>query len=411
MRLRHRDGTLVHLSYCTNVHPDETLDGVIAQLERFAAPVRERLGAPLLGVGLWLARGTVTTLRTVPGALSQLRSELERHGLEVVTLNGFPYAGFHDPTVKKAVYSPDWTEQARLDYTVDLAHILAELLPIDAARGSISTLPLGWRDPWDGEQHAAATARLSRLAGELEALRVQTGRVIRVALEPEPGCIVQDTTQAAALLGPIAAAAAFHAVTGSVDPSIGICLDACHLATGWEEPLPALARLADAGLAVVKLQASAALQIDDPLDPAARAALRTFAEERFLHQTRERAGDTPLERDDLADALGGDHPLPGDDAWRVHFHVPMHSEPVAPLRSTRDHLDQTLAAMFGGPTALTDHVELETYTWGVLPTGARPTDDAGLIDGIAAEIAWVRDRLREHGLTEVPAAAHSAVAQ
>jgi sugar phosphate isomerase/epimerase len=404
MRLLHRDGTIVHLSYCTNVHPAETLDGVIAQLERFAGPVRERLGAPLLGVGLWLARGTATTLRTVPGALPRLRAELLRHRLEVVTLNGFPYAGFHDTTVKKAVYSPDWTEQARLDYTVDLAHILAALLPADAVRGSISTLPLGWREPWTADQHEASVGRLASLSAELEALRVKTGRVIRLALEPEPGCIVQETTQAARLWGPIAGASDFAAVTGAPGPSIGVCLDACHLATGWEEPSPALDRLSAAGLPIVKLQASAALQVDDPSDPASRAALEAFAEQKFLHQTRERTAGAPLERDDLADALGGNDPLPALDAWRVHFHVPMHAEPARPLRSTRDHLDQTLAALFAGPKALTDHVELETYTWGVLPIGTRPEDDAGLVNGIAAEIEWVRDRLLAHGLTEAPAA-------
>ena len=55
MRLRHRDGSVLHLAYCSNVHPADDLDGVAAQLERYAARVRERLDVPVLGAGLWVA--------------------------------------------------------------------------------------------------------------------------------------------------------------------------------------------------------------------------------------------------------------------------------------------------------------------------------------------------------------------
>lgn len=388
MRLLHRDGTVVHVAYCTNVHPAEDAAGVVEQLRRFAGPVRARLGVDRLGVGLWLARDVATTLRTDAGALRTLREALAREGLEVVTLNGFPYAGFHASSVKKAVYLPDWSQPERLAYTLDLAWVLAALMPDDAQRGSISTLPLGWREPWGTDRHAAAVEQLERLGQGLAALRDSTGRTVRVAMEPEPGCVVETTQQAAERWGPLAC------------DVLGVCLDACHLAVGFEAPGPALARLAAAGLQVVKVQASAALHVDDPGDRATRQALERFAEPRFLHQVRERALGGPWARDDLPAALAGGDPLPADDAWRVHFHVPMHAEPELPLRSTRDHLDATLTELFGGAEARTDHVELETYTWGVLPAGSRPKDDDGLVDGVAAELAWVRDRLLAHGLTE-----------
>lgn len=388
MRLRHRDGTLVHVAYCTNVHPAEDIDGVVDQLGRFCGPVRSQLGVDRLGVGLWLARAVATTLRRDPRALDRLRAELDRRGLEVVTLNGFPYAGFHASSVKKRVYRPDWSEPERLDYTLDLAHVLAGLLPDDAVRGSISTLPLGWREPWGGERHAAAVAHLAHLAAGLQALRDSTGRVVRVAMEPEPGCVVESTAQAAERWGPIAS------------ETLGVCLDACHLAVAFEQPAPALARLDAAGLQVVKLQASAALHVDDPSDADAHATLSRFCEPRFLHQVRERALGGPWACDDLDEALSGECPLPRDDAWRVHFHVPLHAQPEPPLRSTRGHLDATLGVLLGGDVARTDHVELETYTWGVLPAGLRPHDDDGLVGGIAAELAWLRDRLLCHGMRE-----------
>ncbi|MEU0537535.1 metabolite traffic protein EboE [Amycolatopsis tolypomycina] len=373
MRFRHRDGTLVHLAYCTNVHQAEDLDGVLAQLGRFGEPVRERLGVPRLGLGLWLARPVAAALAHDPAAVDRLKRELAVRGLEVVTLNGFPYQGFHDPVVKHKVYRPDWAAPERTRYTLDLARLLAELMPDDAVRGSVSTLPLGWRTEWRGDD------------GQLEVLAkglAGQDRPVRVAFEPEPGCVIETTAQAAALLS-------------EVDKEwLGVCLDACHLAVGFEDPAAALGRLEAAGLAVVKLQASAALEAPDPADPSTRAALESFVEPRFLHQSNEGA---PPGADDLDLALAGG--LPGRAPWRVHFHVPLHADPAPPLTSTRPVLAATLAELFGGGTARTDHVEVETYTWQVLPDA--PADDAGLVAGIAAELDWTRRELTTLGLEEV----------
>ncbi|WP_316743840.1 metabolite traffic protein EboE [Streptomyces sp. MK7] len=386
MRLLHPDGTVVHLAYCTNVHPAEDLDGVLAQLARHAEPVRERLGAPVLGLGLWLARDAAAALAADDAAVGGLRRELTARGLEVVTLNGFPYRGFHDPVVKHAVYRPDWTEPDRLHYTLDLARVLAALLPEDAAHGSVSTVPLGWRTPWTAGQADQAARTLDTLADGLADLAADTGRTIRVGLEPEPGCVVETTAEAVR-----------HLARVDTD-RIGVCLDACHLAVGFEEPAAALARLEAAGLTVVKTQASCALQAADPSDPATRAALARFAEPRFLHQVREQ-GAPPRAVDDLDDALAGG--LPGRDPWRVHFHVPLHADPEPPLTTTRPELEATLAALLGGDTARTAHVEAETYTWGVLPEAARPQGPDALADGIAAELAFTRDHLISLGLKEV----------
>ncbi|WP_439382338.1 metabolite traffic protein EboE [Amycolatopsis lexingtonensis] len=372
MRFRHRDGTLVHLAYCTNVHQAEDLDGVLTQLARFGEPVRERLGVPRLGLGLWLARPVASELVANPAAVARLRSELATRGLEVVTFNGFPYQGFHDPVVKHKVYRPDWATPERTRYTLDLARLLTELMPEDAARGSVSTLPLGWRTEWQDDR-----GQLELLAKGLAELE----RPVRVAFEPEPGCVIETTAQAAALLS-------------DVDTErLGVCLDTCHLAVGFEEPAAALGRLEAAGLDVVKLQASAALEAASPKDPATRRALESFVEPRFLHQSNEGA---PPGADDLDLALAGG--LPGEAPWRVHFHVPLHADPAPPLTSTRPVLAATLAELFGGAAARTDHVEVETYTWQVLPDA--PADDAGLVAGIAAELDWTRRSLIELGLEE-----------
>jgi len=386
MRFRHPDGSVVHLSYGSNVHPAETVDGIVEQLRRFAGGVRSALDADLLGVGLWLPVGAAAELAEDPAALDRVREVLHAERLEVVTVNAFPYRGFHDPVVKKAVYRPDWSEAARLDFTLDCARALARLLPDEAARGSISTLPLGWRSPWDAERDRAARDNLDRLAQGLARVAAETGRTVRVGLEPEPGCVVETIDDAVTKL------------TG-LDPAyVGTCVDTCHLATAFEDGEDALGRLAHAGLSVVKAQASAALHAESPADPATRAALASYAEDRFLHQTREQTDDGVAGRDDLGEALTGRTALPGRRPWRVHFHVPLHAAPEPPLTSTRAHLEASLAGLVGGTHPVTDHIEIETYTWSVLPSAQRPDDDAGLIAGIGAEVSWVRDRLLALGL-------------
>nr|BFE38506.1 metabolite traffic protein EboE [Actinomadura rugatobispora] len=386
MRLRHADGTLVHLAYCANVHPADDLPGVLDRLGRYAEPVRRLLGVPRLSIGLWLPRPVAALLAAEPAALEKLRAALDGGGLEVVTLNGFPYAGFGREVVKTDVYLPDWGDPERLAYTVDLARILAALLPGDAVRGSVSTLPLGWAPWWDGERRDRARRHLDALAAELDDLEERTGRAVRVGLEPEPGCVVETTADAARHLS-------------GLDPRrLGVCLDACHLAVAFEEPEEALARLDAAGLPVVKTQASAALHAADPR--AARSALAAFAEPRYLHQTRALDARGVHRADDLPDALGGASGggLPVDAPWRVHFHMPLHADPPAPLTSTRAELAATLRALVGGPAARTDHIEVETYTWTVLPGGGTAGDR--LVAGIAAELDWTRAELLRLGLTD-----------
>ena len=197
-------------------------------------PCARALGWSRLGVGLWLPAKAVADLRDAR-TLDVLRAALDVQQLDVVTLNGFPYEAFHAPVVKHAVYRPDWTEPARLEHTLELARLLHALLPEDADGGSISTLPLAWREPWPAEAHQQALGALRRLADGLADLADRAGRPVRVALEPEPGCVVGTVAQAVDVLADLA------------PDWIGICLDACHLAVEFEDPAEAVRRAVDRG--------------------------------------------------------------------------------------------------------------------------------------------------------------------
>jgi sugar phosphate isomerase/epimerase len=390
------------LSYCTNVHPAEDLDGVLDQLATYAGPVRAAAGLDRLGVGLWLPAPLAKRLRTDAAALARLRATLDTNRLTVHTLNAFPYQAFHAKVVKRAVYSPTWAERARLNYVLDCAHVLAALLP-DGAEGSISTLPLAWRAPWtpaDDDESARALATASR---ELRDLTAATGRVIRIAVEPEPGCVLDTVDDVVAWL----AARTGPSVPADrrIDPEyVGVCLDTCHLAVSFADPAAAVRHITDAGLRVVKVQASAALHVSTPSDPAARAAVAHYAEDRYLHQVRELTpGGEVLAADDLPDALGAADAtrpgtaLPGQGPWRVHFHVPLHHDPAPPLAATPDVLTAAVAAVRAAPHGEAAHLDVETYTWSVLPTGT----DADLVAGIAAELRWARRHLLDPIAAEV----------
>lgn len=373
------------LSYCTNVHPAEDLDGVLAQLHRYAGPVREAAGLDTLGVGLWLPADLAHRLAASPADRARLRDALARHRLTVHTLNAFPYGGFHADVVKHAVYRPTWADPARAAYTLACAEVLADLLP-DGVDGSISTLPLAWREPWSAADDAAATAALADVSAGLRDLAVRTGRTVRLAVEPEPGCVLDTVDDVAGWLG-----ARLGAGPGQIDPEhVGVCLDTCHLAVSFADPVAAVRRIRQAGLRVVKVQASAALHVADPADPVARAAVARFAEQRYLHQVRERSGGAVHAADDLPEALTG---LPSAGPWRVHVHVPLHHRPAAPLAATTDVLRDAVTAVLRGPHGDEAHLDVETYTWSVLPDelAARAADD--LVAGIAAELRWAVDHL------------------
>lgn len=378
MRFAAKDGSTVHLSYCSNVHAAESAHGVVEQLARYAGPVRQAADVPVLGLGLWLSADAACAFTLEGGLRDALREELRRQQLEVVTLNGFPYGGFHDPVVKHSVYRPDWTTPQRADHTLRLARLLAWLLPDDVADGTISTLPLGYREPWGQAQQDEALRRLGQVAEGLADLERRSGKRIRLALEPEPGCVLETTEQVSDLLASLGR------------PEVQACLDAAHLAVQWEDPLGAVQALA-ARSGIAKAQLATALHVDDPR--ADRGLLQAHDEPRYLHQVRERSGGGT---DDLPEALAG--ALAGAGPWRVHVHLPLHADPA---HTTAAELEQVLSALVGGDVPLTHSLEIETYTWSVLPDEHRPQGDDALVAGIAQELGWARQRLRDLGLTEL----------
>lgn len=396
MRLSLDGGRAAFLSYCANVHPGERLDDVWAALDA-AAQVRAALPVGRLGVGLWLARSALAPLAQNGGA-RRLADEIDRRGLEVVTMNGFPYGNFHAEVVKRAVYHPDWCTPERSIYTKTLAEILATLLPGRVDSGTISTSPLAHRNEVAGSVlsfTARATDALCHLAADLARLRDHTGKRIRICVEPEPGCLLESTRDAIAWWhDEVPAAVRRTGIPLDVaHDHLGICFDTCHQAVAFEDAATSLDALAAARVPVGKMQLSSAIEVPEPGTPAGRDAMERFAEQRFLHQVRACGADGRLAGvDDIYPDLSGLDALPQDRPWRVHYHTPIHREVLGEVATTRGFLRDAIAWLRASDLP-PPHLDVETYTWSVLPESERPVDQAGLVAGIAAELRWARAEL------------------
>jgi sugar phosphate isomerase/epimerase len=389
----------LHLTYCTNIHPGETWDEVFANVSTHVLAVKARVSPDQpFGVGLRLSAAAARRLAE-PDTLSAFAAFLRAHDLYVFTINGFPYGAFHGTAVKENVYRPDWLEDERVAYSDQLAGILAALVP-PHLEGSVSTVPGCFLERSDGDAGARMAERLRRHALVLWRLRETSGRTIGLALEPEPHCVMETSGDAIGFfdrhLFTRPSFEAFARASGldlvqaeeALRRHLGVCLDACHAAVEFEEPSEALRGLRAAGIRILKVQVSAGLRVVRP-DAAALAELARFAEGVYLHQVVINTGGTLRRLVDLPQALAQARPGQLGDEWRVHFHVPLFQERLGPFLNTQAFLDELLPEV--ARTAATAHLEVETYTWDVLPEEHRrdPVDDA-----IARELRWTLERLR-----------------
>jgi len=380
------------LSYCMNVHPGRTVEEVEQGLDRFTCPVQENYAAPL-AAGLWLARSVVRELLQSPNELTRFAEGLATRDLSCHTLNAFPYGDFHSDRVKETVYIPDWSQPERLDYTTDCARVLAALMP-EGCEGSISSLPLGFKQTPHGEDFFdRCIDQLLELSRRLDALHDDTGKVVRLGLEPEPVCLIETTAEAIDFFNRLWQMARQLDELEAVKRHIGLCYDVCHQAVQFEDIEQSIAELHQAGVRINKVHVTCAIHVDDPgADSEARHALARYAEPRYLHQTNARLPDGEILRMlDLTRefAVNPDRGFADADAWRVHFHVPVDAEELGPLKTTRPELKQALAAVAG--LDYPPHLEVETYTWEVLPDGNRTE----LVDGLTNELTATRGLLAE----------------
>ena len=377
------------LSYCTNVHPCRSRHDLERIITEEASSVRDQCGFDI-GIGLWLPSVVVSEVAHDFAATQSIANALNDQGLQCYSLNAFPFGDFHSERVKENVYLPDWSDARRLDYTRSCSKFLAGILSGEH-EGSISTLPLAYKQATRSENFIKTVVeQFMQLARDLNALHQDTGKMIRLAIEPEPFCILETTLETIHFFEMMWDVADKNGCGDLVREHIGVCYDVCHQAVEFEDAVTAVRQMVTAGVRINKVQISCAIELDDPSDEKSRRALATFAEPRYLHQTFGKHRDGQIIcNPDLSQELALHPPSDWQEAevWRVHFHVPVDADRLGPLRTTRPELIRGLEAIQQLPYE--PHLEVETYTWPVLP-GVQSGD---VISGMARELVATRNLL------------------
>ena len=394
-------GTLGHLTYSTLVHAGDNWDQMRASVEEFVPKVKRRLGVEgKFGVSLRISGDSQKTLSESAEARSDLKKFLEDEGLYVFTINAFPYGPFKGQRVMERVYEPDWTTNQRVEYTKAIADILVDITDEDTSP-SIQTAPLAFAPNVSDESYIARfTTSVFEVISHLYHLEARTGRRVKLSIEPEPACYLETTDETVAffqerLYAPAGVAElaniaqiALSEAEGAIKRYLGIVFDIGHQSVGFEDIPQSLEKLVNAGIPIFKLQEAAALWVES-LSIDIIPELRRFTDTIYLSQTNLKTADGIVKYLNLGEALDAYEANPVPTEMRTHFHVPVFLEEIGPFKTTRFAVQQALAMHRKQP--LSDHLEIETYTWDVLPAELKTGD---IVDYVSRELEFVMKELQ-----------------
>ncbi len=392
---------LGHLAYSTLVHPGDTWEEMRASLTDHLPEVKRRVGpdAPF-GVSLRLSGAAAATLAADAAERAWLREFLADEDLYVFTVNAFPQGPFKGRRVMEDVYEPDWSTEERVAYTRDVADVLADITPA-GIEPTIQTMPLAFRPKAGDPAYVDRfTRNLLRVVAHLVDLERRTGRRVKLAVEPEPFCFLETIEETAAYFSGRLYARSGAAVVaaeagiplseayGALRRHLGVVFDICHQAVEFDDIPASLALLAEHGVPVFKLQAAAALWVPRVTEETV-AELERFTDTIYLSQTSELRDGRITRHLNLSDAIAAWRADPGGEReWRTHFHVPVFLDDLGPFRTTRFAIEQALDAHLADPQST--HLEIETYTWDVLPAHLK---DGDIDDYVTRELTWLRGHL------------------
>ncbi len=392
---------LGQLTYSTLVHEGDTWPEMRASVARYLPAVKTAVSPEQpLGVSLRLSGASAGTLAADPGERRSFAEELRSQDLYVFTVNAFPHGPFKGRDVMEDVYEPDWTTEERVRYTTDVADVLVDITEPDV-EPSIQTAPLAFRPKVTGDDYVESfTRNLLRVVAHLVDLERRTGRRIKLALEPEPFCFLETTEETVRYFEErvysASGARTLTALTGLplseaeglLRRHLGVVFDIGHQSVAFEDIRSSLETLVAAGIPIFKLQEAAALWVPEVTEDAVRE-LRQFTETIYLSQTTELRNGTVNRFLNLSDAIEAWRASPsGAREWRTHFHVPVFLDEIGGFRTTRAGVEAALRMHAEVP--LSDHLEIETYTWDVLPAHLKTGD---ITEYVSREIEWVRDQV------------------
>lgn len=392
-----------HLTYCSNIHTGESWELHFAELKA-NIPIIKQQTCPEkpMGIGLRLSNQASIDL-TEHAHLKAFKAWLTEQDCYVFTMNGFPYGGFHDVVVKDQVHAPDWTTDDRVEYTIRMFKILAKLLPEKIQEGGISTSPLSYRFWWPEEENLQkatklATQNILLVVDELIKIGKETGKIMHLDIEPEPSGLLENGMEFIEWYQNYLIPLAFEHFAEQgiladkalkyVQRHVQLCYDVCHFGVSFEEPQLIINQLNSFGIRVGKIQISSALKVDFRTDGESKIKeLAKYDEPTYLHQVVAKLNEGTFQKfADLKEAIDNFEPNKYME-WRIHFHVPLFLDNYGLLGSTQSEIVKTLS--LHKKDSFTNHLEIETYTWGVLPKESQ----LPLNESIAREIDWVKEIL------------------
>ena len=391
---------LGHLTYSTLVHPGDNWEQMWASLNTYVPKVKARVaGNKPFGVSLRLSADSAHTLVNNKAEREKLKKFLGDNDMYLYTVNAFPYGAFKGTVVKEQVYEPDWRSEERTRYTMNVADVLADVCPPDISP-SIQSAPLGFKPRVTGDNVVASyTDHVMRVVAHLVELEERTGCVVTLALEPEPYCFLETTDETVDYFTKhlySGAAAETVAKLAHIPISeahvalrrhLGTVFDICHQALEYENMAESLQKLVDAGIPIFKLQEAAALHVPE-VTQSTVDALKRYSKTIYLTQTVEKKDGKITRYLNLEDAFAAWDKEPGPREWRTHFHVPVFLDDLGPFRTTRFAIEDALR--FHKQKPLSRQLEIETYTWDVLPDNLKTGD---IVDYVCRELDWVRGQL------------------
>jgi hypothetical protein len=380
-----------HLAYCTNIHRGENWAQTFAALNEHTLAVRERVcPQDPYAIGLRLSDQAARELSD-PKTLRAFQRWLDEKNCYVFTINGFPFGKFHGTRVKEQVYLPDWSSPERLEFTNRLFDLLAQIVP-EGVEGSVSTVPGSFKEfnrtPAELKQ---MRINLFRCVEHISQLSEKTGRKLHLGVEPEPLCLFETTEETIEF---IQAIRKDYGNDPRLKEFLGVNYDTCHLAVEFEEPQLSLSKFQQAEIMISKLHLSSALKVQPTKE--VREELKKFTDDIYLHQVVARNGDGTLVRyRDLDVALNEASLVPQSaQEWRIHFHIPLHAPRLELFENTTDHLVGVFDVLQKNPK-LCSHLEMETYTWEVMPAQLK---NRSVVDQLVGEYRWCLGELSKRGL-------------
>jgi hypothetical protein len=391
---------LGHLTYSTLVHPADDWDQLWKSVNTYLPQVKARM-APnqKFGVCLRTSAPSAAALSADPSKRAALKQFFADNDLYLYTANAFVYGVFKKQIIKEEVYEPDWRTDDRVEYTMQVANLLADLAP-EGIEPSIQSAPLGFKPRVTGDDVVQAyTANVIRVVAHLVKLHKETGKVVTLGLEPEPRCFLETTDETidyftkTLFSGETAQRLAKATGLNEADAAIamrkhmGVVFDIGHQAVGFEHIPTSLQKLVDSDVQIVKLQEAASMYMPGVTQKTVDA-LQAFAKTIYLSQTCQKKDGKTTWFMNLEDAFEDWYKNPGPRDWRTHFHVPVFLNDLGAFGTTRYALEEALA--FHKKTPLSAHLEIETYTWDVLPDHLKTGD---IVEYVCREMDWVKGQL------------------